>query len=93
MTGRHQLTQTPYTNFDVATLHNRSTLKAVDDSGRKMTLHCNERYYMPSELRWMLQALGFKDIGIFGCTVGKFSRKVKPSSEAFELLAIAVKKS
>ena len=86
-------TQTPYINFDVATLRNRSILKAVDDSGRKMTLHCNERYYMPSELRWMLQTLGFKDIGIFGCTVGKFSRKVKPSSGEFELLAIAVKNS
>jgi 2-polyprenyl-3-methyl-5-hydroxy-6-metoxy-1,4-benzoquinol methylase len=69
-------TQTPYIHFDVATLRNRSILKAVDDRGRKMTLHCNERYYVPSELRWMLQALGFKDIGIFGCTVGKFSRKV-----------------
>ena len=86
-------TQTPYISFDLATLRNRSILKAVDDSGRKMTLHCNERYYVPSELRWMLQALGFKDIGIFGCTVGKFSRKVKPSSGEFELLAIAVKNS
>jgi SAM-dependent methyltransferase len=86
-------TQTPYIKFDVATLHNRSILKAVDDSGRRMTLYCNERYYVPSELRWMLQALGFKNIGIFGCTVGKFSRKVKPSSDAFELLALAVKNS
>jgi 2-polyprenyl-3-methyl-5-hydroxy-6-metoxy-1,4-benzoquinol methylase len=86
-------TQTPSITFDVATLRKRSTMKAVDDSGRKMTLRCNERYFMPSELRWMLQTLGFKDIGIFGCTVGKFSRKVKPSSQEFELLAIAVKNS
>jgi 2-polyprenyl-3-methyl-5-hydroxy-6-metoxy-1,4-benzoquinol methylase len=85
--------QTRYVTFDVATLRDRTILKTVDDGGREMTLYCNERYYVPSELRWMLQPLGFKDIGIFGCTVGRFSRKVKPSSEEFELLAIAVKNS
>jgi ubiquinone/menaquinone biosynthesis C-methylase UbiE len=84
-------TQTPQNKFDVATLRSRSVLKAVDDSGRKMTLHCNERFYMPSELHWMLHSLGFKDINVFGCTVGKFRRRVKPSPEEFELLAIAVK--
>ena len=28
---------------------------------------------------------------IFGCTVGKFSRRVRPSPKEFELLTIAVK--
>jgi hypothetical protein len=74
-------------------LRNRSIVKTVDDSGCKMTLHCNERYYVPLKLGWILQALGFKDIGILGCTVGKFSRKVKPSPGEFELLAIVVKNS
>jgi 2-polyprenyl-3-methyl-5-hydroxy-6-metoxy-1,4-benzoquinol methylase len=91
MNDRTTSTQTRYKTFDVVTLRDRSVFKALDDNGRKMTLHCNERYYLPSELRWMLQTLGFKNIGIFGCTVGNFSRKVKPSSQEFELLAIAVK--
>jgi 2-polyprenyl-3-methyl-5-hydroxy-6-metoxy-1,4-benzoquinol methylase len=85
------IAQTPRVTFDATTLRDRTILKAVDDDGRKMTLHCNERYYMPSELHWMLHTLGFKDIDVFGCTVGKFRRKVKPSPKEFELLTIAVK--
>lgn len=83
--------ETPRVVFDVATLRKRSVLKTVDDGGRRMTLRCNERFYMPSELRWMLETLGFRDIGIFGCMPGKFSRKAKPSPEEFELLATALK--
>jgi len=34
---------------------------------------------------------GFREIKIFGCTVGRFNRKDKPSPKEFELLAIAQK--
>jgi 2-polyprenyl-3-methyl-5-hydroxy-6-metoxy-1,4-benzoquinol methylase len=84
-------THKPKLTFDFATLREKSVLKAVDDDGRKMTLHCNERFYMPSELHWMLHSLGFRKINIFGCAVGKFQRNVKPSAKQFELIAIAVK--
>ncbi|MCK9463640.1 MAG: methyltransferase domain-containing protein [Proteobacteria bacterium] len=84
-------TRTPRLSFDFATLRERSVLEARDDGGRRKVLCCDERFYVPSELRWMLHTLGFAEIGIFGCTVGRFSRRVKPSPKEFELLAIAVK--
>jgi hypothetical protein len=39
----------------------------------------------------MLQTLGFRNVEIFGGTVGKFSRKVRPSPKEFELLVVAEK--
>lgn len=83
--------KTSRTSFDISTLRERSVVTAVDDSGRRMTLQCNERFYMPSEIHWMLETLGFGNIGIFGCMPGIFSRKTKPSPDVFELLAAALK--
>ena len=60
-------------------------------TGQKKVLHCNERFYMPSELSWMLKTLGFRKVEIFGGTIGKFSRKAKPSPKEFELLVVAEK--
>lgn len=84
-------TQTPKLSFNVSTLREISVMEVKDDSGVKKVLHCNERFYVPSELSWMLKTLGFRKIEVFGCTVGKFSRKVKPSPSEFELLVIAEK--
>ncbi len=82
-------TKTPKLTFDISALRERSVMEITDDSGKKKTLKTNERFYMPSELSWMLRSLGFRKIEIFGCTVGKFGRKVKPSPNEFELMAIA----
>lgn len=82
-------TKTGKITFDITTLREHSVMTFTDDHGRKKKLRCSERFYMPTELNWMLKSLGFRKIDIFGCTVGRFSRNVKPSPKTFELIAIA----
>jgi len=77
------------TTFDLLTLREISTLTIKDDKGKERTLHCNERFYMPSEISWYLKTLGFHTIDILGCPLGKFSRGVPLTKEDFELLAVA----
>jgi hypothetical protein len=62
-----------------------------DDSGNKKTLECNERYYVPSEITWLLKSLGYKIIHIFAAKLGAFSRNDKLTTEDFEMLVIAEK--
>jgi len=63
----------------------------TDDDGNKKTLHCNERYYIPSEITWLLKSLGFTCIDIYGAKLGAFSRNDKLTTEDFEMLVIAQK--
>jgi 2-polyprenyl-3-methyl-5-hydroxy-6-metoxy-1,4-benzoquinol methylase len=77
--------------FDLMTFRYRSVLKTMDDNGRKMSLRYNERYYVPSEIVWLLKSLGFKKIDIFGCKLGKWSRKDKLSVDNFEMLVVGEK--
>jgi 2-polyprenyl-3-methyl-5-hydroxy-6-metoxy-1,4-benzoquinol methylase len=37
-------------------------IEFTDDFGNKKTLECNERYYIPSEITWLLKSLGYKKI-------------------------------
>jgi hypothetical protein len=62
-----------------------------DDSGNKKELQCNERYYLPSEITWLLKTLGYKKIDIFGAKLGAFSRSDKLTTEDFEMLVVAEK--
>jgi hypothetical protein len=66
-----------------------SEYEATDDSGAKKLLHCNERYYAPSEMTWLLKSLGFGQVDIYGCTIGQFSREKALTSDDFEMLVIA----
>ena len=75
--------------FDPMTLRDTSTFEAPDDNGRVRTLHCNERYYMPSEITWMMKSLHFSTIEIFGCQVGNFSRSMPLTPNDYEMLVIA----
>jgi 2-polyprenyl-3-methyl-5-hydroxy-6-metoxy-1,4-benzoquinol methylase len=75
--------------FDWITLREHLALKLKDDDGKLMNLRCNERYYMPSEISWLLKSIGFKGIEIFGCETGKFSRKQKLNPGNFEMLVVA----
>jgi 2-polyprenyl-3-methyl-5-hydroxy-6-metoxy-1,4-benzoquinol methylase len=75
--------------FDYMTLRDYSVFEVEDDDGNKKTLHCNERYYLPSEITWMLKSLQFRTIGIFGCETGKWNRGVQLTPEHFEMLVIA----
>ena len=62
-----------------------------DDLGNKKELKCNERYYVPSEITWLLKSLGYKTIEIFGAKLGAFSRQDKLTTKDFEMLVIAEK--
>jgi len=77
--------------FDRMTLRDISTFEVADDDGCTRTLHCNERYYLPSEITWMLKSLHFTTVEIFGCQVGNFSRSTPLTPNDFEMLVIARK--
>ncbi|OPY83954.1 MAG: bifunctional 3-demethylubiquinone-9 3-methyltransferase/ 2-octaprenyl-6-hydroxy phenol methylase [Smithella sp. PtaU1.Bin162] len=76
-------------SFDLMTFREQNTVQAEDDFGNKKELHCNERYYTPPEITWMLKTLDFHAIDIFGAKLGAFSRNDKLSAEDFEMLVIA----
>ncbi len=77
--------------FDLMTFRDHNITVLEDDSGNKKELHCNERYYVPSEITWLLKSLGYKKIEILGAKLGKFSRNDKLTTEDFEMLVIAEK--
>lgn len=76
-------------SFDLMTFRDYNITKVVDDNGVEKELECNERYYVPCEITWLLKTLGFKKIEIFGATIGAFSREDKLKTEDFEMLVIA----
>jgi len=78
-------------SFDLMTFRDINTTIFEDDSGNKKELHSNERYYVPSEITWLLITLKFKTIDIYGAKLGAFSRSDKLSTEDFEMLVIAEK--
>ena len=75
--------------FDLMTFRDSNITEIEDDLGHKKTLECNERYYVPSEISWLLKSLGFKNIEIFGAKLGAFSRQDKLTTEDFEMLVVA----
>ena len=77
--------------FDLMTFRDRNVTTVVDDLGNEKVLQCNERYYIPSEITWMLKCLGYTRIDIFGAKLGAFSRDDKLTTEDFEMLIIAEK--
>ena len=77
--------------FDLMTFRDYNTTAVVDDFGNKKSLNCNERYYVPSEITWLLKSLNFRAIDIFGAKLGAFSRNDKLKIEDFEMLVIAEK--
>ena len=78
-------------SFNLMTFRDCNITEFIDDSGNKKSLHCNERYYVPSEINWLLKSLNFKTIDIFGAKLGAFSRNDKLTTEDFEMLIIAEK--
>jgi 2-polyprenyl-3-methyl-5-hydroxy-6-metoxy-1,4-benzoquinol methylase len=77
--------------FDLMTFRDHNITEFEDDTGNKKTLKCNERYYVPSEITWLLKSLGYQKIDIYGAKLGAFSRKDKLTTEDFEMLVIAEK--
>jgi 2-polyprenyl-3-methyl-5-hydroxy-6-metoxy-1,4-benzoquinol methylase len=75
--------------FDLMTFRAHDVVDFEDDSGNKKTLECNERYYVPSEITWMLKSLGYTTIDIFGARLGAYSREHALTTEDYEMLVIA----
>jgi hypothetical protein len=78
-------------DFDLLTFRMRSRLKTIDQRGRPIELDCDERWYIPSELRWLLKQAGFGAVEFFGARLGAFSRGDALTADDFEILAVAVK--
>jgi 2-polyprenyl-3-methyl-5-hydroxy-6-metoxy-1,4-benzoquinol methylase len=77
--------------FNLMTFRDHNITEFIDDSGNKKSLNCNERYYVPSEITWLLKSLNFKTIDILGAKIGAFSRSDILTTEDFEMLVIAEK--
>ena len=78
-------------SFDLMTFRDHNTAIFEDDSGNKRELQCNERYYVPSEITWLLKTLGFKTIDIFGAKLGAYSKNDQLTTKDFEMLVVAKK--
>jgi 2-polyprenyl-3-methyl-5-hydroxy-6-metoxy-1,4-benzoquinol methylase len=78
-------------SFDLMTFRDHSVYTIADDNGNPRTLSCNERYYVPSEITWLLKSIGFNNIGIYGCNTGEFSRETQLKTDHYEMLVIAEK--
>jgi hypothetical protein len=79
-------------SFDLMTSREHSTIYVENDFGNKKELQCNERYYAPCEITWLLKTLNFRTVDIYGAKLSAFSRNDKLSTEDFEMLIIAEKK-
>jgi len=77
--------------FDLMTFRDYNITELEDDDGNKKTLESNERYYVPSEITWLLKSLGYQKIDIYGAKLGAFSRNDKLTTEDYEMLVIAEK--
>lgn len=77
--------------FDLMTFRDYKIVEVEDDSGNKKVLHSNERYYVPSEITWLLRSLGYSKVEIFGAKLGTFSRENKLATTDFEMLVVANK--
>ena len=78
-------------SFDLMTFREESTIEIVNDLGVKKRIRTSERYYIPPEIRWLLQLLGFTQITISGARLGAFSREHPLTPDDFEMLVVAEK--
>ena len=78
-------------SFDLMTFREYSEYEHVDDNGNRHLLKCNQRYYAPSEITWLLKAVGFSEIDIYAAELGKWNRDKKLTPEDLEMLVIARK--
>src|SRR6056297_1485426 len=77
--------------FDMMTFRDHNITELEDDDGNKKTFESNERYYVPSEITWLLKSLHFNQIDIYSAKLGAFSRNDKLTTKDFEMLVIAEK--
>jgi len=75
--------------FDLMTFRDFNVTTFTDDDGIEHKIECNERYYLPSEITWLLKSLGFTKIEIFGAKIGAYSSDDILTDEDYEMLVVA----
>ncbi|MBE0663072.1 MAG: class I SAM-dependent methyltransferase [Bacteroidales bacterium] len=80
-------------SFDLMTFRDYNKTTFIDDHRITHSVECNERYYIPPEITWMLKTLDFQKIDIYGAKLGAFSRNDILTTEDFEMLVIAEKQA
>lgn len=78
-------------SFDLMTFRDHNITSFKDDLGNEKKIESNERYYVPSEITWLLKSLEFTKVDIFGAKLGAFSRNDELTTEDYEMLVIAEK--
>jgi SAM-dependent methyltransferase len=78
-------------SFDLMTFRDYNKTSYEDDDGVRHEVLCNERYYVPPEITWLLKSIGFQKVDIFGARLGEFSRTHPLTTEDYEMLVIAEK--
>jgi 2-polyprenyl-3-methyl-5-hydroxy-6-metoxy-1,4-benzoquinol methylase len=76
-------------SFDLMTFRDHNVTSYTDDDGKQADVAANERYYVPSEITWLLKSLRCRQIDIYGAKLGAFSRQDKLTTEDYEMLVIA----
>jgi SAM-dependent methyltransferase len=76
-------------SFDLMTFRDHNVTSYTDDDGKQADVAANERYYVPSEITWLLKSLRCRQIDIYGAKLGAFSRRDKLTTEDYEMLVIA----
>ncbi|MDG3548327.1 class I SAM-dependent methyltransferase [Methanobacterium formicicum] len=76
-------------SFNLMTFRDEYQMEIEDDEGKVLNLNCNERYYVPSEITWLLKSLNFNPVDIYGCKLGEFSRNDPLTTEDYEMLVVA----
>ncbi|MEH2296453.1 class I SAM-dependent methyltransferase [Nostoc sp.] len=89
LSSNPDVTKSLENSFDLMTFRDHSVYETIDDSDNKRVLKCNERYYTPPEINWLLKSIGFTRTEIFGCHLGAFSRNHKLTTEDYEMLVVA----
>jgi len=79
------------TGFNIMTFRDHNITTIIDDDNNERSIECNERYYIPSEITWLLKTVGFDKVDIFGAKLGNFSRNDLLTTKDYEMLIIAEK--
>ncbi|MDD4310027.1 MAG: class I SAM-dependent methyltransferase [Candidatus Cloacimonetes bacterium] len=77
--------------FDLMTFRDYNVTKSQDDEGNTIEVECNEHYYVPCELSWLLKSIGFVEVMISAARLGEFSREHDLTPDDYEMLVVCVK--
>ena len=87
----YQIVNSKGNKFNLSTFRESCKLESIDDNGNIRELKCNQRYYVPSELRYIMTNIGFSVIDFYNSELGNYSRDNELTKDTFEILIIASK--